>query len=101
MGLLVHDLENHFCEKISERTITRALHDLGFSYKRSRKKASTDTISDEQKRIAFEEMLGKIKELTDKEECEIYALDESHFSTAPYLSKGWFLKKKLSDYRNT
>ncbi len=102
IGLLMHDLEKHFSDKISKNTITRALHDLGFSYKRSRKKASTDTMSDEQKRIAFEEMLTKIKELTtDKKDFEIYAMDESHFSTAPYLTRGWFLKKEHSSHRNS
>ncbi len=100
VGLLMHDLENHFGEKISKETIARALHGLGYSYKRSRKKASTDRMSDEQKRIAFDEMLIKIKDLTEKKECEIYAMDESHFSTSPYLTRGWFLKKGLSGYRN-
>jgi len=91
--LLMYDHEKHFGEKISDETISRALADMGFSYKRARKTTPTDTISDEQKRTTFKTMLSKIKKLTKDKDCEIYAVDESHFSTMPYLVKGWFLKR--------
>jgi len=35
-------------------------------------------------------MVDEIKEIVVKENSEIYALDESHFSTEPYLVQGWF-----------
>jgi len=33
------------------------------------------------------------KDRLSKGETEIYALDESHFSTEPYLVRGWFKKR--------
>ncbi len=40
-------------------------------------------------------IVDEIKGLLKKKECEIYALDESHFSTEPYLVQGWFKKRWL------
>jgi len=37
-------------------------------------------------------MVEKIKGLLSKGETEIYALDESHFSTEPSLVRGWLEK---------
>jgi hypothetical protein len=30
--------------------------------------------------------------MLDKEQTEVFAVDESHFSTEPYLINGWFKK---------
>jgi len=38
-------------------------------------------------------MIEGIQDLLSKGETEIYALDESHFSTEPYLVRGWFKKR--------
>jgi hypothetical protein len=37
-------------------------------------------------------MLREIKEMLDKEQTEVFAVDEIHFSTEPCLIKWWFKK---------
>ena len=49
--------------------------------------------SKEEKRIAVQAMVQKIIEIIDLDNSVIYALDESHFSTEPYLVQGWFKKR--------
>ena len=46
-------------------------------------------------------MVNKILKIIDQKESVIYALDESHFSTEPYLVKGWFKKKWPPQDSNT
>ncbi len=41
----------------------------------------------------IDEIAGQIKDLVRKHDCVVYALDESHFSTEPYLAQGWFEKR--------
>jgi len=45
-------------------------------------------------------MIAGIKDLVSAEDTEIYALDESHFSTEPYLVRGWFKKRWPAQDRN-
>lgn len=95
-----HALSKHFNIETSEDTIERALHDLGYSYKRPSKKPSTNQVNKEEKRAQFNQTLNQIKALSERETCEIYAMDETHFSTEPYLVRGWFLKKNTPSDRN-
>ena len=43
--------------------------------------------SKEEKLLRVNAILSEIKELIDKEQTEVFAIDESHFSTEPYLIK--------------
>ncbi|MEA3452189.1 MAG: IS630 family transposase [Bacteroidota bacterium] len=79
-----------FC---SQDTLERALKDSGYSYKRSGKKVSERAPSKEEKLEKMSIMLDEIKAKIKKGNCEIFALDESHFSNEPYVVKGW--QKKL------
>ena len=38
-------------------------------------------------------MIEEIKKIINDKDSVVYALDESHFSTEPYLVQGWFLKR--------
>ncbi len=100
IALIVNALQEHFNEKVSIDTVDRALHDMGYSYKRPSKKPSSNNISKEEKKKAFDKTLEQIKALSKRESCEIYAMDETHFSTEPYLVRGWFLKKRTTSNRH-
>ena len=92
--LLTHDLIKSKNIAVSEDTVTRSLKEMGYVYKRpSKLPAGSDRITPEEKIMAVNRICEKIKELTLKEQCVIYALDESHFSTEPYLVRGWFFKR--------
>lgn len=91
--LIAHDVENHLGEAVSHDTVTRALKDLGYSYKRPSKTTPEGKLSKKEKEKAFQSTLDEIKSLMDQKDCILYSLDESHFSTEPYLVRGWFKKR--------
>jgi hypothetical protein len=77
---------------ISEDTAERALRDEGFSYKRPKKSMPVNAPLKEEKIARINAIIKEVKELLDNNEAEVFAIDESHFSTEPYLIKGWFKK---------
>jgi transposase len=91
--LIAHHLKEQYQMTVSCDTIERALKEAGFTYKRPSKTVSRDAPSKEEKLRAVEVILTEIKELLVKEELEVFALDESHFSNEPYLIRGWFKKR--------
>jgi len=78
---------------VSRDTVVRALKEMGYSYKRPSKTVPGTAPSAEEKRSAVRQMAEEIKKLVKKRESVVYALDESHFSTEPYLVQGWFKKR--------
>jgi len=78
---------------ISGDTVIRALKDMNYTYKRPSKTIPGAAPSRQEKQMAIRKPLAEIKALSKEEECVIYALDESHFSTEPYLVRGWFKKR--------
>lgn len=77
----------------SAKTVTRALKDMGYVYKRPSKTVPGHAPGKEEKQKSVQRMIQKIIEIIDQDESVIYALDESHFSTEPYLIQGWFKKR--------
>lgn len=79
-------------------TVKRALKDLGYSYKRPTKTVPENAPTSTEKKERVLDMIDQIKGIIQQKDCEILALDESHFSTAPYLSRGWIKRgqKKTS-----
>lgn len=77
----------------SRDTVVRALKSMGYSYKRPSKTVPGTAPSSEEKRLAVSRIAEQIKDLVKKKDCVVYALDESHFSTEPYLVQGWFKKR--------
>lgn len=90
-------LKNWLLEKknisCSQDTLERALKDGGYSYKRSGKRVSNRAPSKAEKLKKMEQMLDEMKEKLKAGNCEIFTLDESHFSNEPYVVSGW--QKKL------
>lgn len=90
--LLIEVCEKEFGVRISKRSMVRVLHAAGYSWKRPQKTTPAHAPSKESKKAAVEELIGELSELLHEEDTEVFILDESHFSTEPYLFKGWFKK---------
>ena len=91
--LIVHYLKNSCDTVVSNDTVERALKAIGFSYKRPSKSVSPKAPDKETKKATVEKIVSEIKELMAGGEWEIFALDESHFSTEPYIVRGWIKKR--------
>lgn len=91
--LIVHDAASKLNLSVSGDTVIRALNSMGYSYKRPVKTVPARAPTKEEKAKKIHSMIEGIKALLAKGETEIYALDESHFSTEPYLVRGWFKKR--------
>lgn len=98
--LIAHDAAIKLSISISTDTVTRALNSMGYSYKRPAKTVPARAPSREEKAQNVRSMIEEIKAILSKGETEIYALDESHFSTEPYLVRGWFKKRWPTQNRN-
>lgn len=91
--LIVHDAALKLGISVSGDTVTRALNALGYSYKRPTKTVPARALDKKEKAERVQAMVEEINGILSKGETEIYALDESHFSTEPYLVRGWFKKR--------
>ena len=91
--LIEHDAALKLGLSVSGDTVTRALNDMGYSYKRPAKTVPARAPDKKEKAERVKSMIEEIKGILSKGETEIYALDESHFSTKPYLVRGWFKKR--------
>lgn len=72
-------------------TLKRAFREMGLSYKRTTKRTPKNTLSKEEKLKRVNEMISEIQSIMSKA-CEIFFLDESHFSNEPYVIRGWSKK---------
>lgn len=91
--LIAYHMNTQIGLNISRDTVIRALKDMGYCYKRPSKTVPGTAPSSEEKRLAVDQIAQQIKELMKQKDCVVYALDESHFSTEPYLVQGWFKKR--------
>ncbi len=91
--LIAHDIKESLNISASNDTVIRALKNMGYTYKRPSKKVPPNAPTREEKVKSIKKMIGKIEELVIDEDSVIYALDESHFSTEPYIVQGWFFKR--------
>lgn len=98
-GWTVCILLDYFSKKgiqVKEDTIRRALKRGGWVYKRFAKSIPQNSLSKKEKRQKIEGLVETIKK-----DCpdETLFVDESNFTTGPYVQRGWFKKrekKKLS-----
>jgi len=91
--LMVHYLKTRKDLVVSEDTVERALKDMDFTYKRSALGVSIHAPSEEEKSKEVKSIVREIQTLTHQKDCEIVALDESYFSTEPYVVRGWQKKR--------
>jgi len=78
----------------STDSVERALHDAGFSYKRPRKGVPANAPSKTEKRKEVLRAIEEIGEILSREDAEVYAVDETHLSTQPYVIRGWHRRGK-------
>lgn len=92
-ALLVNWLEKVKQIKTSQDTVERALKEEGYHYKRNATTTPEKAPTKKEKKTAINKMLKDIKKEMEDSDCEIFALDEAHFSNEPYVLSGW--QKKL------
>ena len=81
---------------VSHDTVTRAMKELGYSYKKPQKSPCARAPSKEEKLNHINDVISLIINDLNTGEAEIYATDESHFTNEPYLPRGYFLKGRES-----
>lgn len=91
LNLLRHWFEVHQGLQVCDNTLTKALHKLGFVYKRFSKTIPKNSPSKQDKKDRVEKMVQEIKSKI-QEDTRLLFLDESHFSNQPYVNRGWFKK---------
>jgi transposase len=99
VSLMVAYMKTHKGFEVSDDTIERSLTDMEYKYKRFALGVSENAPSKEEKVKRVKEIVNDIVQLTKKSDYEIFALDESHFSTEPYVVRGW--QKKLWPPKNS
>jgi transposase len=99
VALMVHYLNSSQGLTVSEDTVTRALKEMGYTYKRPRKCIGDSAPTKEEKLEQVQKIIAEIQELQNREDCKVFALDESHFSTEPYLVRGWQKKVAANGYQ--
>jgi len=77
---------------LGESTVYRCLRDMGYSYKRAKKTVPSQAPSKAEKLKRVKEIAKEILALECTDDAEIYFQDESHFSTDPYVTRGWHPK---------
>lgn len=92
VALIIDMYKKTFNAILSEDTVQRGLKDAGYSFKRPKKTVPITAPSKEEKKAAVLKLIEEIKEEIKNGDTEIVFIDESHISTEPYISKGWFLK---------
>lgn len=90
--LIITQLEKDTGKKTSYSTIRRLLSDSGYSFKRPKKGLPAIAPTKEEKLDKVKELSKDITGSKDEKGEEIFFLDESHFSTEPYITKGWYKK---------
>ncbi len=91
--LIAYDANKRLNLDVSRDTVVRALKSMGYSYKRPSKTVPGIAPSPEEKRSAIRRLVEEIEDLVKKKDSVVYALDESHFSTEPYLVQGLYKKR--------
>lgn len=91
--LITFEVNKSLNMSTSTKTVTRALINMGYVYKRPSKTVPGNAPDKEEKKKSVKAMVQEILRIIDQKESVIYALDESHFSTEPYLVRGWFKKR--------
>jgi transposase len=91
--LITFEVNKKLDMNASTKTVTRALLNMDYVYKRPSKTVPGNAPDKEKKRESVKAMVQEILRIIDQKESVIYTLDESHFSTEPYLVRGWFKKR--------
>ncbi len=88
-GLIADAFQQCTSQIVSDDTVLRAMCDLDYTYRRSKKTVHSDAPDKATKLACITSIIDNIKQTASETEHEIFALDESHFSTEPYIVSGW------------
>jgi len=99
--LITYEVNKSLNLTTSSKTVTRALKNMGYVYKRPSKTIPGHAPTKEEKQDTIKNMVQTILKIIDQKKSVIYTLDESHFSTEPYLVQGWFKKRWPPQDSNT
>ncbi len=83
--LITYEVNKNLNLNASSKTVTRALTNMGYVYKRPSKTIPGHAPSKKEKQDTIKKMVQRILKIINQKESVIYILDESHFSTEPYL----------------
>lgn len=87
--VLIAQYEKETGLKTSEDSVERALKESGYSFKRAKLTIPAQAPSREEKLAKVQAIASEIMSLKKDGDVEIMFLDESHFSTEPYVARGW------------
>ena len=79
---------------ISEDGVERSLKESGYSYKRAKRTVPVEAPSKEEKLAAVRSIASEIVALRKVTDVDVLFVDESHFSTEPYVAMGWHKRGK-------
>ena len=71
-------------------TLERLLKDCAYSCRRPRKGVPAAAPSKEEKLARVQEIAAEILKLKKDSDADVFFVDESHFSTEPYVVRGWY-----------
>ena len=92
MTLIKQQLQKDTGKNVSISTLERLLKDCGYSYKRPRKGVPSTAPSKDEKLARVQEIARDILSMSKSSDVEVMFVDESHFSTEPYVIRGWHRK---------
>jgi transposase len=95
ISLLCDNYQKITNEQVSEDTVARALKEAGYSYRRVKKCVHLHAPTREEKKQRVIELIEEIKSFIAHDESVILSLDKAHFSTEPYLIRGWYKKNSM------
>lgn len=87
--VLIAQYEKETGVRISEDSVERALKESGYSFKRAKLTTPAQSPSREEKLAKVQAIAAEIMALKKGGDVEVMFLDESHFSTEPYVARGW------------
>jgi transposase len=91
VDLLRHELAQKMGD-VSDATVRRQLQAGGWVYKRFAKTVPRNALSSEKKKARVAEIVATIQAHQTERSVEVVWVDESHFTNAPYVRRGWFRK---------
>lgn len=89
---VIQSFEKESGLRVSHDTVSRAMKELGYSYKKPQKSPSINAPSKEDKIKKVKAVISYIADELESGDAEIYCSDESHFTNEPYLPRGYFKK---------
>lgn len=87
--VIIAQYEKETGHNLGESTVFRCLSELGYSYKRAKKTVPKQAPGKEEKLKRLQEITRELAQIQSQSEVEIFFLDESHFTTDPYIAQGW------------